>query len=72
MKTQTLEFVVEGISVGTIIIGEPDDKERVVSVNGGKILSNGKYGMTPKEIEEMARKKISRDYQGKEIEIKNY
>jgi len=70
MKTQTLEFLVEGVSVGTIIMSEYD-KEKLISVRG-EILSKGKYYMTTDEIKEMARKKISGNYPGKEIKIKNY
>ena len=72
MKTKItiLELLVNGVLIGTINMKNSD--KNLISVNGGKILLNGKYAMTREEITEMAIKKTGRIYAGKKIDTKNY
>lgn len=62
MEEKRLEVLVNGISIGKI---KMELNGRITIVDGGGIISTGKYLIDPEEIKERVYNKMRRDYRPK-------
>jgi hypothetical protein len=67
MGEKRLEVLVNGESIGEITMKA---NSRTTIVDGGNIISTGRYFMDSKEIENMIYKKIQRDYPQEYVETR--